>query len=47
LTNKSRPVIIKTVKGKENKTMTDYEIREALEWGLTSEEILEKIEKEG
>jgi len=27
--------------------MTDYEIREALEWGLTSEEILEKIEKEG
>ena len=27
--------------------MTDYEIREALEWGCSVEEILEKIEKEG
>jgi len=27
--------------------MMDYEIREALEWGCSVEEILEKIEKEG
>lgn len=32
-----------TTKGKENKKMTDYEIREALEWGLSSKEILEML----
>jgi alkylhydroperoxidase/carboxymuconolactone decarboxylase family protein YurZ len=47
LTDRIKSVIIKVQTRKENKAMTDYEIREALEWGCSVEEILEKIEKEG